>query len=410
MIDVLQRALLFVALAASSLAQSTPPSLRDELARCTPQTALKVVERLRSAKSEGAQACLDVLLRSQGNASVTAAEAAIEVLRTNLPGVRSELSTLCGARPSRVEIRGALALLGALGELSDLTLALELAAGAPPATPREDAEADTDDLGLRDCAAALFRRHADTASALRSAIERAPAEHRPLLVAALGASRTYAAVEVLGNWLLRERRERLGLVRALAESARALPPPFDERACAGLRDSLDHADAPEFREAILCVGWLEDAGSVGELVSLLRSPHPGVSADALWSLRRITGARIGTDAPRWQRFLAEERDWRAARLPELLDQLGGSDTKASGAALNELARHRFPRHEIAAAVGQRIEALEGTQFLSACGLLGQLGSRAALEALARAANSHHSAAEQRAIQDARRTLLRQAQP
>jgi hypothetical protein len=65
---------------------------------------------------------------------------------------------------------------------------------------------------------------------------------------------------------------------------------------------------------------------------------------------------------------------------------------------------------IAAAVGQRIEALEGTQFLSACGLLGQLGSRAALEALARAANSHHSAAEQRAIQDARRTLLRQAQP
>lgn len=81
-------------------------------------------------------------------------------------------------------------------------------------------------------------------------------------------------------------------------------------------------------------------------------------------LRRITGARIGTDAPRRRlRFLAEERDWRAARLPELLDQLGGSDTKASGAALNELARHRFPRHLIAAAVGQRIEALEGTQFL-----------------------------------------------
>lgn len=408
--QLLLRALLLVALAASSLGQSTPSALRDELARCTPQTALKVVERLRSAKSAGAQACFDVLLRSQGSASVTAAEAAIEVLRTNLPGVRSELSALGGGRPSRAETRGALALLGAIGELQDLSLALTLAASAAPATPHEDAEAETDDLGLRDCAAELFRRHAETANALRSAIERAPAENRPLLIAALGASRTYAAVEVLGGWLLRERAERLVLVRALAESARALPPPFDERACVGLRDSLDHADAPEFREAILCVGWLEDAGSVGELVSLLRSHHPGVSADALWSLRRITGARIGTDAPRWQRFLAEERDWRAADLPDLLDQLGGSDLKASGAALNELARHRFPRHEIAAAVGQRIEALEGAQFLSACGLLGQLGSRAALEPLARAATSHRSAAEQRAIQDARRALLRQAKP
>lgn len=405
--NLTQRSMALALLATAALGQAPSPSLRDELARCTPQTAVKVVERLRTAKAEGAQACLDILLRSQGNASVTAAEAAIEVLRSSLPSVRNELTALANAKPSPSETRGALALLGALGELADLPLALELAQSAPPPQASEEPGEEPDDLGLRACATELFRRHSESADALRSAIEHAPGEQRALLVSALGSSRTYAAVEVLGGWLRRERTDRLPLVRALSDSARALPPPFDERACAGLRDSLEHADAPEFREAILCLGWLEDAGSVGELAALLRTPHPGVSADALWSLRRITGARIGTDAPRWQRFLAEERDWRAVRLPELLDQLGGRDPKASGAALNELARHRFPRHEIAAAVGQRLEALEGAQFLSACGLLGQLGSRAALEPLARAASSRRSAAEQRAIADARRTLLRE---
>lgn len=406
----LRQAPLLALLCGISLAQSPAHSLRDELARCTPQTAVKVVEKLRGARSEGAQACFDILLRSQGSASVTAAEAAIEVLRTSLPNVRSELATLASAKPSAAEVRGALALLGALGELGDLPLALELAANAARPNAPAHFEDEPDDLGLRACATEIFRRHSESADALRGAIERAPEERRELLVAALGSSRTYAAVEALGKWLVRKRTDRAPLVRALSDCARALPPPFDPRACAGLRESLDHADAPEFREAILCVGWLEDAESAGELVSLLRSGHPGVSADALWSLRRITGARFGTDAPRWQRFLAEERDWRAGNLPELLDDLGSRDPRASGAALNELARHRFPRHEIAAAVGQRLEALEGAQFLSACCLLGQLGSRAALEPLARAADSHRSAAEQRAIQDARHTLLRQAAP
>ena len=402
----LWRASLWIAvLAGSSPAQAPDPALRDELARCTPQSVVQVVERLRSAKTEGTQACLDVLLRSEGNTSVTASEAAIEVLRTNLPGVRSELSTLAGARPARDQVRSALALLGALGELRDLELALQLEASAAPEPAHENPDAERDDLGLRACATELFRRHAEPAHELRSSIERAPADRRDLLVAALGSSHTYPGVTVLGEWLLRERKNRPALVRALAESARALPPPFDERTCAGLRQSLERADAPEFREAILCAGWLEDAGAVGELVSLLRSAHPGVSADALWSLRRITGARIGTDAPRWQRFLAEERDWRATRLPELLDQLGGRDPKLSGEALNELARHRFPRHEIAACVGARLDGLEGAQFRSACGLLGQLGSRAALEPLTRAQQERRPPAEQRVLQDARRALL-----
>ncbi|MCY3002321.1 MAG: hypothetical protein NTV21_11005 [Planctomycetota bacterium] len=288
----LHRPLILAVLAGASFAQAPSSSLRDELARCTPQTAVRVVEKLRTARSEGAQACFDILLRSQGNTSVTAAEAAIEVLRTSLPSVRNELSNLVGAKPSAAETRGALALLGALGELRDLPLALELAASAPQAHAPVEPGDEPDDLGLRACTTEIFRRHSESAEALRSAVEHAPEDQRPLLVAALGASHTYTAVEVLGKWLLQKRSDRAALVRALSECARALPAPFDERACAGLRDSLDHADAPEFREAILCVGWLEDAGSVGELVSLLRSAHPGVSADALWSLRRITGARF----------------------------------------------------------------------------------------------------------------------
>lgn len=402
------RVLLLLALAGPSRAQHAGQPLRDELARCTPQTAAKVVERLRAAKSEGTQACLDLLLRSKGNTSVTVSETALEVLRTSMPAVRSELTTLASARPTRENARSALTVLAALGELKDLTLALELAGNAPPAPPAEVGD-ELDDLGLRACATEIFRRHAEPADALRSAIERAPAEQRELLVAALGASHTYSAVTLLGTWLLRERGPRTALVRALGQSVRALPAPFDERACAGLRESLEHADAPEFREAVLCVGWMEDAGAVGSLVPLLRSPHAGVREDALWSLRRITGARIGADVPRWQRFVADERDWRATQLPDLLDELGGADARASGAALNELVRHRFPRHEIAAAVGARLRALEGAQFVSACGLLGQLGSRAALEPLARAAQERRPAAEQRALADARKRLLGQGQ-
>lgn len=399
-------ALAVLALLAPATAKAPAQSLRQRLERCGADDVAQLTYELRAARDEGLQTCLGLLVRREFESTPAGRQAARDALCSSLPAVREELRALTLGDADEARLRSGLELLGATLELADLDLALALAARFPtdPEEPPESAHAGL--VPLRAAAAELFARHAEHLPRAAALLGELPEPYVSALISALGESRTPQALGRLGEWLARGNGREPELVNAIALGARGMRGPFDLRTREAVRARLDEEGARGFREAVLCTGWLEDEGATYQLARLLRSPHPGVRADAVWSLQRITGARHGTDPLRWARWLAAERDWRAQHMPRLLEQLSGPSAVARAAALNELARHRFPRHELAEGIAAGLIYLEGPLFVSACEVLRQLGSAAALDGLGRLALGARSEPEVRAARETKRALQR----
>lgn len=301
--------------------------------------------------------------------------------RTSNSELRASLGALVLREATASELEQGLARLAREGTLGEVELAVMIAARIP---------SEPDDLGtastsgprlltasLRD----VFRRHAVKLPRVATVVGERSEPWAGALIAAYGDSATPQAVARLGEWLASGPENASGAVLALSAAARTQQGPFDARARATVRALLDRPGRSGHREAVLALGWLDDDESVDELCELLRSGHAGIADDARWSLERITGARFGRDALVWRRWLSQERDWRLERLPGLLDQLHDTNRGAAALALNELARHQFPRHELAARLSERIGALDGDLLGCACGALAQLRSTAAIPAL-----------------------------
>ena len=295
--------------------------------------------------------------------------------------LRASLGALVLREATASELEQGLARIGREGTLAEVELAVMIAARIPSEI---DELGQTSTPGARLLTASLrdvFRRHAVKLPRVASVIGERSEPWASALIAAYGDSATPQAVARLGEWLASGPEDASGAVLALSAAARSQQGPFDSRARASVRALLDRPGRPGHREAVLALGWLDDDESVDELCELLRSAHPGIADDARWSLERITGARFGRDALAWRRWLSEERDWRLERLPGLLDQLYDANRGAAARALNELARHQFPRHELAARLAERMDALDGDLLGCACGALAQLRSAAAIPAL-----------------------------
>jgi hypothetical protein len=295
--------------------------------------------------------------------------------------LRANLGALVLREATASELEQGLARIAREGTLADVELAVMIAARFPQ---------EIDELGtpssacprlltasLRD----VFRRHAVKLPRVATVVGERSEPWVGALIAAYGDSATPQAVSRLGEWLASGPDDLSAAVLALTAAARAQSGPFDERARANVRILLDRPGRAGYREAVLALGWLEDEAAVEELCDLLQSGHRGIADDARWSLERITGVRLGRDALAWRRWLAEERDWRLERLPGLLDQVHDVSRDSVALALNEIARHQFPRHELSARLSERLGALDGDLLGCACGTLAQLRSTAAIPAL-----------------------------
>jgi len=302
--------------------------------------------------------------------------------RAPASGLRTELGALALREATSAELEAGLQRLGREGTLGDIELAVMLAARIEE--PQLDGQLPRGERALRDAASAVFARHALKLPRLGTLLGERGQPWRATLIAAVGDSRTPQAVARLGEWLGQADDNVRDTVAALSQAARSLQGPFDERARAAVRSLLDRPGRPGHREAVLCVGWLEDDEALDALLDLLRSAHPGLAKDAQWSLGRITGAHFGSDPVAWRRWIADEREWRLEVLPGALDDLLGDNAGAQARALNEIARHRFPRHELATRLSARLSALDGDRFTCACAALGELGSSTAGEALRQA--------------------------
>jgi hypothetical protein len=105
-----------------------------------------------------------------------------------------------------------------------------------------------------------------------------------------------------------------------------------------------------------------------------------LGANALWSLRRITGLGLGADPHAWSLWFREESQWWKERAPAVLPLLQGDDA-AQRRVLGELGARYWHRERVAAELCEYLARAHGEGARMACGLLARLGCASAAAAL-----------------------------
>jgi len=179
------------------------------------------------------------------------------------------------------------------------------------------------------------------------------------------------------------RRPQLSCVAlsALLSEVEHLPRPLDADLLGLLREQLAHEDHPAAQELLLLAGRLEDDESVPLLLKRLAGTRADQRANALWSLRRITGLGLGPDAAAWSLWFQEEQQWWKDRAPAVLALLHGEDLAAQARALGELGQRFWHRQQVADELVEYLAHARPDGARMACGLLGKLGCTSALPAL-----------------------------
>ncbi|MCC7014671.1 MAG: hypothetical protein IT454_19070 [Planctomycetes bacterium] len=377
----LSSAIASCALALGALAQAPRELLRD----CAPDRLKTTLVELRRWGTVGLEECIALSVRGQFEATPAGHEVARATLREQWSTCMSMLRSKQAEPLSTGDLARVLALIGAVGTLEDLPLAVEFAATWPPDEVELDiqqatlAEAATRELAL--AISGVLARTSARFPSLEDVVGRCPGLATGAVIDAFARCERREALAALARALPSATEHASQIVSAISRAARRVAAPHDAATLRAVRALLDQPQRSGFREALICVGWLEDEESAERLVELLEHPSPGVRVDALWSLRAVTGARFKADAKKWAQWIGGERVWANSRLPSLLEELEQTDAVETSNALNELLRHSFPRHVLAEALARRLGRLQPEAFTAACAALAHLDSRAALPAL-----------------------------
>jgi len=368
----------------------------DELLRrCDPANVEATAAQLRQRGAPAAEACITLLVQGGEGATAASNAAALAALPAFLDELREALAGTT-REGSPVEKQRGLDVLGSVGFVRDLTLALELAAAYPlcqNACVSETARAD-----LRGSATRIVARHLKDLAGIEQVLEHCPTEFMLPMLDALAANASREGLVALGRLLEGVEPSSGLLLVAIGRMARTVPAPHDPQLRASVRWILERDGGSGFREAVLCAGALDDELAVEPLIGLLEHENPGVRLDALWSLERITGTKLGPRKERWTNWCREQELWWDNHARARLEDLGSRDGAVRGAALNELLRRRFPRHPLARGLAEKLEVLKGADFQQACATLEGLGSPAALEPLRQIDRKRLGAPQQAALE------------
>lgn len=310
-------------------------------------------------------------------------EAVVQALRERLADTRAALLSIARENPSLAAHTRALELLGDIGAPRDLATAVTIAGSA---LARDCVSSGLDDApdatsALRACAARLIAKYDASSIDLPRALQGCPDQLAPALIDALVDVGRARELDLLAELLRSDAWSETYLLGALSRVARKLDAPFDERACASVRDELQGVDPARVREAAACSGWLEDAQAAEPIVELLAHSDRGVRVSARWALQRITGRSFAPNPVAWRRWLDQQSAWWNERAPELMVAIERGDAAKRFRALNEVARHRFPRHELARDLSRALPSGDAAALHLGCAALAGLNSKAALPAL-----------------------------
>lgn len=217
---------------------------------------------------------------------------------------------------------------------------------------------------------------------LERAYPPAPIPTRRALIGALSRTGSFDGLKILSRLLYREEPLRALLLVTIGRMSRELPRPIGEDVLSNVRRFVAEADPIALPEAILAVGYLDDCESIPQLIALLKSSRRGLAANALWSLRRITGLGIAETPDRWTSWHQSEREWWQRTWPSTLAALHGADARAIKVALMDVSTRHLHRHAIAVEVAELVAHPDVEVATLACTTLAQLDSSAALPRLA----------------------------
>jgi HEAT repeat protein len=320
------------------------------------------------------------LLACEGNPSAPPLDPAAEralllALAAKIDACRPLLAVR--ARASQTARRAVLGVLEIGGEAQDLRLA-----AAAAQAEREGAEPDPVALVLleRTARAVVLREGKRGCDALRAVYDEAGEELKPRWIRALGDVGSQHALELLGTWVGRPDEPSLVLVQEISRAAARLEPPFDASLRASVRACLSDGSPALRREAALAAGRLGDDESLPLLVALLEG-ESGPRRNAWWALKAITGRSFREDARPWSRWVAEEQAWWGDRSGSVLAELHSADEAVVAAAVQEIATHRYRRHELALELSAIAGEGGADRARLVCSALVQLGSPVARKGL-----------------------------
>lgn len=133
-------------------------------------------------------------------------------------------------------------------------------------------------------------------------------------------------------------------------------------------------DAPETcRALLLALGELCDYDSIPLLIELLESEDGGLSGNAHWALKRITGLRFPALASRWSAWYEDELAWFEREEELALRDLHVGPPSAAAAAARAISERRLWREDLALELVSALERPHPTLRAPICRAIERLG-------------------------------------
>jgi HEAT repeat protein len=289
----------------------------------------------------------------------------------------------------------AVRLLGAVGDRRELP---RLCRTARP-NPDEFVDGELTDA-FEAAATEILKRDEIAPRTAHDLLRAEPESVRWSLGRALANAASEPALEVLAAELGAHPEDDVFVLDLLTRSCASIRSPIPESIVLPVRPYLGRGEPACAAGAARCLGAMEDAGSLEELIGLLRNGDPLVVPAAHAALVSITNVGLLPDAGRWEHWLAEETAWFRDEFPGLCLDLHSESAAVAFQAISRMAAHPAYRREIADALTLRLEDRPAAIRKLACSALRQLGARTAVPSLERWAEDP----DRRLALEARRAL------
>jgi hypothetical protein len=276
--------------------------------------------------------------------------------------------------PSTV-FAAACAVCGACGTSSELEFLLHTAALDTDSTTRIHVERAITDILARDVAGFTV---------LDGLIGMVPADLRGPVATGVELTKKNEAAVLLSRWIGTNRDMRIVALPHLARLALALDKPIADEVLLPVRALLDQSEGECLPDAIVCAGRLNDYAAVPQLTHWLRDGDAGVKADALWSLRQISGLVLDEDPVLWQAWYAGESTWWEHDSRLAFDNLRSGTRIEKVEALRAIASLHAWREKLSDHVVVLLDDPDAELAGYGARMLGRLGSRASMGPLVEA--------------------------
>jgi hypothetical protein len=286
-----------------------------------------------------------------------------------LATLRAELARAPGPATRALALR----VLAAQPSGPGLALALELL---------RTSELELASPSFREHARAALReplRHDPRAAAqLESELASLPEGVLTLVVEALSATESEAALDPLEALLGRSPALDLAALDGLARAGEARPWRIGAEVAERLERLSASKEVARRAAATRALGRLGRVDSVTRLVPRLDDPAPQVVAAAIAALPRCAQRTDLADAQAWRVWLKRENEWWKERGEAHVEALQSGDPATLAEHLRELFAHTLARAAAADALLARFEQLEPPELILTCSTLARLSAREAV--------------------------------